>query len=88
MSVARRPKRPQTFDETQVTVHIDKGGTAVGHTAQAPIQNLPVALRIPGLLAERFTRALEDNMTRMPGHTWILEAIVEKLDREAQGYKE
>ena len=78
MAVARRPKRqPQASDETQIAALIDKGGTAVGHTAQAPTQNLAVALRIPGPLAERLARALEDNMTRMPRHTWILEAIVE-----------
>ena len=84
MAVARRPKRQaQASDEAQIAALIDKGGTAAGHTAQAATQNLAVALRIPGPLAERLTRALEGNMTRMPRHTWILEAIVEKLDREA-----
>ena len=83
MAIARKPKRQVQASEAQIAALIDKGGTAGTQTPQAPPENLAVALRIPGPLAERLTRALEDNMTRMPRHTWILEAIVEKLDREA-----
>ena len=82
MAVARRPKPQAHASEAQIAELIDKGGTAASQAIQAPTQNLAVALRIPGPLAERLTRALEGNLTRMPRHTWILEAIVEKLDRE------
>ena len=58
------------------------GVRGAARPAPAP-KGLAGALRIPGPLAEQFTRALEDNTTRMPRHTWILEAIVEKLNREA-----
>ena len=82
MTVARKPKGQAQASEVQIAALIDKGGSAVGQKVVAP-ENVAVALRIPGPLAERLTRALEDKMTRMPRHTWILEAIVEKLDREA-----
>ena len=81
MTVARKPKANAQASEAQITALIEKGGSAARQKAAAT-DNLAVALRIPGPLAERLTRALEANMTRMPRHTWILEAIVEKLDRE------
>jgi len=81
MTIARKPKGNAQASEAQITALIDRGGSAADQKAAAP-DNLAVALRIPGPLAERLTRALEDDMTRIPRHTWILQAIVEKLDRE------
>ena len=83
MTIARKPGRQTQDSEARIAALIGKGGTAADQTAQAPPENMAVALRIPGPLAERLTRALDSKMTRMPRHTWILEAIVEKLDREA-----
>ena len=82
MTIARKPKGNAQASEAQIAALIDKGGSAADQKAAGP-DNLAVALRIPGPLAERLTRALEDDMTRMPRHTWILQAIVEKLDQEA-----
>ena len=82
MAVARKPKADAQASEAQIAALIGRGGSAVAQKTAAA-DNLAVALRIPRPLAERLTRALEANMTRMPRHTWILEAIVEKLDREA-----
>ena len=82
MAIARKPKSKTQASEVQIATLIDKGGSAARQEVAAQ-ENLAVALRIPGPLAERLTRVLQDNMTRMPRHTWILEAIVEKLDREA-----
>lgn len=83
MTIARKPKGGTQASEAQISALIDKGGSAAGQKRMTASDNLAVALRIPGPLAERLTLALEDKMTRMPRHTWILEAIVEKLDREA-----
>lgn len=83
MTIARKPKGKAQASETEIAALIDKGGSAAGQAMAATPENVAVALRIPTPLAERLTRALEDKMTRMPRHTWILEAIVEKLDREA-----
>ena len=84
MTIARKPKGKAQASETEIAALIDKGGSAASQAVVAATpENVAVALRIPTPLAERLTRALEDKMTRMPRHTWILEAIVEKLDREA-----
>ena len=84
MTVTRRPKDKGSVSEAQITTLIEKGGSTVRQKAMAPAaQNMPVSLRIPGPLAERLDNALQDRLIRVPRHTWILEAIVEKLDREA-----
>ena len=82
MAIARKPKANSQASETEIAALIDKGGSTTRQKVATP-ENLAVALRVPGPLAERLARALERKMTRMPRHTWILEAIVEKLDREA-----
>ena len=79
MTIARKPKGKAQASETEIAALIDRGGTAAREIATP--ENLAVALRIPGPLAERLTRALKDDMTRIPRHTWILQAIVEKLER-------
>ena len=82
MAIARKPKGKKPASEAQIAALIGKGGSTPAQNAAAT-DNLAVALRIPAPLAERLTERLKNNMTRMPRHTWILEAIVEKLDREA-----
>ena len=42
-----------------------------------------VILRIPSEIGQRLDQALRARPVRLPRHTWILEAIVEKLDRES-----
>ena len=80
MTIARKPKGKSQASETEIAALIDRGGGTAAPEIATP-ENLAVALRIPGPLAERLTRALEDDMTRIPRHTWILQAIVEKLER-------
>ena len=84
MTVIRKPKDKVSTSEAQIAALIDKGGSMAGQkVVTAAAQNMPVSLRIPGPLAERLDNALQDKLIRVPRHTWILEAIVEKLDREA-----
>ena len=84
MTVIRKPKDKASTSEAQIAALIDKGGSMAGQKAvTAAAQNMPVSLRIPVPLAERLDNALQDRLIRVPRHTWILEAIVEKLDREA-----
>lgn len=85
MTVIRRPKAKSTASETQIAALIDKGGSSTrDNTVQAPAaRNMAVSLRIPVPLAQRLDTFLQSRMIRVPRQTWILEAIVEKLDREA-----
>jgi len=83
MTVARKPKGKAPASEAQIAALIHKGGsTARQETAAPAARSMPVSLRIPGPLAERLDSTLQDRLIRVPRHTWILEAIVEKLDRE------
>lgn len=58
-----------------------QNGTAAAEKSKSPT---PVVLRIPGGLLARIDSALEDRAVKIPRHTWLLEALVEKLDREQQ----
>lgn len=79
MAITRKPKGKPPASEAQISALIEKGG----RTARQETAARAVSLRIPGPLAERLDSTLQDKLIRMPRHTWILEAIVEKLDREA-----
>ena len=85
MAVARKPKAKTATSEAQIAALIDKGGSSThDSTTQAPAaRNMAVSLRIPVPLAQRLDTFLQGRLIRVPRQTWILEAIVEKLDREA-----
>ena len=89
MSITRKPQPPVPAGE-QSAVDIDyligKGGSVPN---QEPVSGAgkpkvtAVILRIPGEIGQRLDQALRARPVRIPRHTWILEAIVEKLDRES-----
>jgi hypothetical protein len=43
-----------------------------------------VSLRIPEDVAARVDRAVRSRPVKIPRHTWPLEALVEKLDRDEE----
>lgn len=78
MAITRKPKA-QSVD---VDTLIHKGGSVA--TTEAPkAKVMQVSLRIPVDLLERLNQALESRAVKLPRHTWILEAIAEKLERES-----
>ncbi len=85
MPITRKPKGRASASEAQIAALIEKGGrTARRETAAPTVRNLAVLLRIPGPLAERLDAFLQSRLIRVPRQTWILEAILEKLDRETR----
>lgn len=42
----------------------------------------PVVLRLPEHLLAALDEAVKTRSVKIPRHTWLLEAVVEKLDRE------
>jgi hypothetical protein len=63
---------------------ISKGGTTAGSsTEEEKKAATPVLLRVPTDLLDRVDRRLSARAVKIPRHTWILEAIVEQLAREA-----
>ena len=91
MPITRKPK-PQIADNSSVDVEAlinrggsvaaqieDKAATASNSTQK---QNATVNLRIPLDLLGRIDHSLENRPLKTPRHTWILEALLEKLSRE------
>jgi hypothetical protein len=88
MVVAKKPKaktseQPQGVD---VDALIRKGGSVAGETgdkeADAGGKTTSVILRIPGDVMNRIDEAVRGRRIKTPRHTWFLEAVMEKLDRE------
>ena len=78
MAITRKPKGKPPASEAQISALIEKGG----RTARQETTARAVSLRIPGPLAERLDDFLQGQLVRVPRHAWILQAILEKLDRE------
>ena len=67
-----------------VAALISKGGTAASNPDEpVPKTATPVLMRVPAPLLERIDHLLSARPVKIPRHTWILEAIVEKLEMEA-----
>lgn len=86
MAVTRKPKASSQAESTvDVDALIRKGGAVAGQetrTAKGKDKPSSVILRIPPQLLERIELARQERPVRIPRHTWLLEAVVEKLDRE------
>ena len=96
MAISRKPKPQQDADAEQVDVDalIARGGSS----PQAPAQPSPSApgdqgaakettsftLRVPRDILATLDDHLKQRPYKMPRQQWILEAIVQRLEREAQ----
>jgi hypothetical protein len=81
MAITRPPKSKAS--DAKIQALIEKGGQpARQETGAAASPPMAVSLRIPGPLAERLDTFLRERIIRVPRHAWILQAILEKLDRE------
>lgn len=87
MAISKKPK-PQESQEVDINALINKGGSVATAQAESVTQparaTVAATLRIPAPLAERIDQMLEERLHRVPRHQWILEAMVEKLEREVQ----
>jgi hypothetical protein len=97
MAVTRKPKQ-QTPDEfisqggsatiianLEVTAAAPKAAGKRGRPAKAKEEESGVKLRLSLSLLERIDGAVDQRKPSPSRHQWILEAIYEKLDREAEG---
>jgi len=87
MAITKKPQpkaKPQGVD---VDALIRKGGSIAGE-GDAEAQGIAtkpatVILRLPADVLDRVDRAVQARRIKMPRHTWLLEAVVEKLDKES-----
>jgi hypothetical protein len=88
MAVTRRPKPAPsltTAPTVDVEALINKGGS-VAPTSEPSVaagKPVPVVLRVPPDVLARVDQFVEARRVKVPRHTWLLEAVVEKLEREA-----
>jgi hypothetical protein len=86
MVVAKKPKaktseQPQGVD---VDALIQKGGSVAGDNKEADAGGkiTSMVLRIPGDVMSRIDAAVRARRIKTPRHTWLMEAVMDKLDRE------
>lgn len=91
MAITRKPTRvAHPGGGVDVEALINKGGSApvreteskaalpaVGNTA-------PIVLRLPTSLLEQVDTLLKARPVRIPRHTWLVEAVYEKIQRESE----
>jgi hypothetical protein len=87
MSISKKPKTtPPSQSEAEVQALIEKGGSAARQEKKNNKKQqkdiVPISLRLPCEFSERIETVLEKRALKIPRHTWLLEAIVEKLERE------
>ncbi len=84
MAVTRKPAKKAAPPTVDVEALILKGGSVAGEAEGGGKagKTAPVVLRIPADVMERVDRAVQARRIKTPRHTWLLEAIMEKLDRE------
>ena len=85
MPVSRKPQRPKAADSgVDVNALIRKGGSVPEEQlSSSKRKTIPVTLRIPADLLKQLDAHLRDKLVPLPRHTWILEAVYEKLSRSA-----
>jgi len=84
MPITTKPK-PTVPPRVDVDALISRGG-GVAEKEPKPDKKegatSPVVLRIPAHLLTRIDEALASRLLKTPRHTWLLEAVLEKLERE------
>lgn len=85
MAITPKPKAhdPMNAPPVDVEALINKGGSVAAPTngaGEAAKDKASLVLRIPSEVLERVDRAVQSRPVKIPRHTWILEAIIEKLE--------
>jgi hypothetical protein len=83
MAVVKKPQ-PQEIRQADIEALIHKGGSPAGETVESGKDPVSVLLKVPAAMLEQVDHAAKSRPVKIPRRTWILEAIHEKLSREAQ----
>jgi hypothetical protein len=79
MGIRSKPKQPPAVSEEQVSALIEKGGTVA---ASKPLRRDPmlVQMRLSRDVIARIDKARKKRRVPPSRHSWMLEAILEKLE--------
>lgn len=79
MAIVEKPKKTKLDAETL----INKGGSVpAAQVVAADEEVMNVQLRVPKQLVTHIDRLRAARKIKIPRHTWLLEAIHEKIERE------
>jgi len=84
MAISRKPKQSSGAAAKHVDVDalIKKGGSVAGKNGEEK-STVPVILRVPEEILEKVDASVQARRIKTPRHTWLLEAVLEKLERES-----
>lgn len=86
MAISRKPKTTEKqVKEQDINALINKGGsTAESEVKKETVEGeKPVLIRVPTDTLEMIDQIVASKKIKTPRHTWLLEAVFEKLERES-----
>lgn len=91
MVISSKPKQKQIdskADKVDVDALINKGGSVASNTNQFTKTEMLVNLRMPSDIVQQIDLLVSKRRIKTSRHTWLMEAIYDKLEKERndEGY--
>ena len=83
MPIARKPKIKPTVSEKAISDLIEKGGSVPTEKNSKSKNEQTVNIRLPEDILNEIDNSVNSRRIKISRHTWLMEAIIEKLDRES-----
>lgn len=84
MAITKKPKASEKReDEQSINALINKGGSIAEENDDKQIGDKAILIRIPAEALKKIDEIVSAKKIKTPRHTWLLEAIFEKLERES-----
>ncbi len=85
MAISRKPKiSEKQVKEQNINALINKGGSIAEENTDGGKQagDKPILIRVPAEALKKIDEIVSAKKIKTPRHTWLLEAVFEKLERE------
>lgn len=83
MAISKKPSSNGADPQVDIEQLINKGGSVANDpTPASSKKNTVVNLHFPPGLIERVDAAVQNRPLKTPRHTWLLEAVLDKLQKE------
>ncbi len=83
MAISRKPKTTEKVaKEPNIAALINKGGSTAETTIEK-VEEKPILIRVPSDVIKQIDNIVSSKRIKTPRHTWLLEAVFEKLERES-----
>jgi hypothetical protein len=82
MAITRKPRAKGESADVDVDALINKGGTPPTQNGDLEQGTTAVVLRLPSDMLKQINACVKARPVRIPRHTWLIEAVHEKLSRE------